>query len=317
MWYADATGAEQAYSSVILGGTRVFAFTGRGGGSIAIDAGGNGDVSQTNTVWTGNETASFGSPVSHKSKLYVVSSGVVTVVDGKTGDKIDQIRLQGAQRTGGRFGSLDYPSPIVVGDRMFYLNGSGQMFVFSLADELKQVAVNRVTADKESFGGSPAISDGRLILRSDKHLYCVADKGEAAKPSENAIAKTDGDAGGGRGGFGGGERGPGGAGERGENNRGGGGEGGNRRFDPMSIFTARDANKDGKLTADELAGSPMADRMKQLDKDGDKAVTQDEFRTGISTVFGGGRGGGGGGGNYRGTGKDTRPDRPQRPELAG
>ena len=38
----------------------------------------------------------------------------------------------------------------------------------------------------------------------------------------------------------------------------------------MSLFTGRDANKDGKLTADELAGNPMTERMMQLDKDGDK-----------------------------------------------
>ena len=76
-WYADATGAQQAYSSVVFDGSRVYAFTGRGGGSIAIDAGGSGDVSESNTVWEGSITASFASPVRHESKLYVVSRGVV------------------------------------------------------------------------------------------------------------------------------------------------------------------------------------------------------------------------------------------------
>lgn len=92
------------------------------------------------------------------------------------------------------------------------------------------------------------------------------------------------------------------------------GAGGNRRFDPMSFFNGMDANKDGKLTADELAG-PMADRMKQLDKDGDMAVTQEEFRSGLSTLFSRGRGGGGRG-SYGGQREDDRPKRPQRPELA-
>ena len=82
----------------------------------------------------------------------------------------------------------------------------------------------------------------------------------------------------------------------------------------MSIFNGRDANKDGKLTANELAGSPLADRMEQLDKDGNKEITQEEFRSGMSTMFRGGRGGGRGP-NYGG-GRDTRPERPQRPELA-
>jgi outer membrane protein assembly factor BamB len=90
----------------------------------------------------------------------------------------------------------------------------------------------------------------------------------------------------------------------------------------MSIFNGRDANQDGKLTAEELEGSPMAARFGQLDKDGDKAVSAEEFRSGISTLFGGNRGGnrggggGGGGGRYRG-GQDNRPERPQRPSSEG
>ena len=52
---------------------------------------------------------------------------------------------------------------------------------------------------RESFGGSPAVSDGRLIVRSSKHLYCVTDKGETVKPSERVIAKTDANAGADRG----------------------------------------------------------------------------------------------------------------------
>ncbi len=296
-WFANATGAQQAYASVILNGKRVLAFTGRGGGSIAIDAGGSGDVSTTNTVWTGGETTGFASPVGHKSKVYVVTSGVVTVVDETTGEKVKQLRLAGAQQTGGRFGSLDYPSPVVVGDRMFYMNGSGQMFVFDLTAELKQVAVNRVTSDAETFWGSPAISDGRLVFRSSKHLYCVTDKGETVKPEDTVVAKADEDAT--------------------PAAPGGGGFGGNGRFDPISMFKGIDTDSDGKVTEKELEGNRMADRLKTLDKDGDKIITQEEFSSGISTVFSRGGGGGGGGGGYQGQGKDTRPDRPQRPELAG
>jgi outer membrane protein assembly factor BamB len=293
-WYASATGAQQAYASVVLDGKRVYAFTGRGGGSIALDAGGSGDVSKTNTVWTGNETTSFASPVRHKSKLYVVANGVVTAVDAKTGDRVQQLRLRGVKKTGGRFGSLDYPSPVVVGDKMYYLNGSGQMYVFALEDELKQVAVNQVTADKETFWGSPAVSNGRVVIRSAKFLYCVADKGEKVDPKDTFIAKADDTA-------------------AAPPSRAGGG-GGNRRFDPLSMFNGMDRNKDGKVTMDELEGNRMADRLKTLDKDGDKAISKTEFTTGISTLFS--RSGGGGGGNYS-RGKDTRPDRPQRPESAG
>jgi hypothetical protein len=93
----------------------------------------------------------------------------------------------------------------------------------------------------------------------------------------------------------------------------GGVTGGNRRFDPMSIFSGRDTNKDGRLTAAELAGGPMAERMKQLDKDGDDAISQEEFRSGLSALFSRGRGGSG---SYGGIREDTRPTRPQVPKLA-
>ena len=185
-------------------------------------------------------------------------------------------------------GSLDYPSPVVVGNRMFYLNGSGQMFVFAVGDELKQIAINQVTADKEDFRGTPAVSNGRMVLRSGKYLYCVADKGETVKPDEDLIAEADDETGGRPGGRPGGE---------------------GRRFDPMRMFNGMDENKDGKVTEVELEGNRMADRLKTLDKDGDKAISQEEFRTGISSLFSRG-------GNYGGQGEDTRPDRRQRPEDA-
>ena len=60
---------------------------------------------------------------------------VVDLLSVETGKKVKQARLSGARQTGGRFGSLDYPSPVVVGDRMFYLNGSGQMYVFALGEK--------------------------------------------------------------------------------------------------------------------------------------------------------------------------------------
>lgn len=316
-WFAKATNAQQSYSSVVTDGERIFAMTGRGGGSVAVDAGGNGDVSKTKTVWEGKDTASFSTPVGHGSKLYSVSRGVMTVVDQSNGKSVTKFRLRGAKQTGGRFGSLDYASPIVVGDRLFYLNGSGQMFVFDLKDELKQVAVNQVTNEKETFWGSPAVSDGKLLLRSSKHLYCVTDKGETVTADEPVVAAAEPEEeAGGRGSRGGGA----GAGRPGAGGQGAGrqGAGGGRRFDPISIFNGIDQDKDGKVTEKELEGHRMADRLMTLDKDGDKVISTEEFRAGIGSLFRRGGGGGrAGGGRPGGRGNSNRPDRPQRPEMAG
>ena len=61
----------------------------------------------------------------------------------------------------------------------------------------------------------------------------------------------------------------------------------------------------------------MAERLKTLDKDGDDLISKEEFRTGIGSLFSRSGGSGSGGGGSYGRGKDTRPDRPQRPQMAG
>ena len=176
-WYADATSSAQAYTSVVAEGTRIFACSGQGGGSLALDLSRNGGITKADAAWTSTVSATYASPALRQSKLYVISRGVLSVVDAKSGDRIQQIRLRGAKRTGNaRFGSLDYASPVVVGDRLFYLCASGQMFVFRIGDdEASLLSVNELTPEKEVFWGSPAVSDGRMVIRSSRHIYCVAD----------------------------------------------------------------------------------------------------------------------------------------------
>jgi hypothetical protein len=293
-WYADATDARQSYASVVLDGNRVYAVTSRGGGSIAVDAGGSGNISESNTVWTGRDTGGYASPVQHGSKLYVISRGMVTAVDAKSGERVQRLRLQGADQTGGRFGSLDYPSPIVIGDHMYYMNGSGQMFVFALGDEMELVSVNRVTPDKEIFWGSPAVSNDALVMRSQQHLYCVTDKGERVNPDDNLASNVE-------------------ATEATEEQPADGRRGG-QRIDPMAMFNRMDTNEDGKLTEDELEGNRMADRLMTLDKDSNQEISSEEFRSGIASLFT--RRGGGGGRRGGGGRENTRPERPQRPGSA-
>ncbi|MEL6898891.1 MAG: hypothetical protein AAFP90_22555, partial [Planctomycetota bacterium] len=95
------------------------------------------------------------------------------------------------------------------------------------------------------------------------------------------------------------------------------------------IFNGLDQNKDGKVAISELEGNRMADRLKTLDADGDESISQEEFTSGMRTLFSGGRGGRGGGGGRPGGGRPggggrygggnapQRPDRPQRPATEG
>lgn len=189
-WYSEAMAGDQFNSSVVASGTTVFAVEGRGGGSIAVRAGGKGDVSKTHTVWAGNDSSRFGTPIVHENRVYFFSGSVATCIDATTGDSIFQGRLTGgsggssdrggnsggSRFGGGRgFGGSDYSSPVMANGNIYYTQGSGNTFVIKAGHEYEQLAVNRVTEDTESFGATPAISNGELFLRSNRHLYSIAE----------------------------------------------------------------------------------------------------------------------------------------------
>lgn len=62
----------------------------------------------------------------------------------------------------------------------------------------------------------------------------------------------------------------------------GGSEGGARpAFDPLAMFQRMDANSDGKLAPDEWS-ERFKERAPSLDKDGDGAISREEFQTGFA-----------------------------------
>lgn len=189
LWYCEASEAEQAHASAVTDGQRVYAFSGRGGGAVAVRGGGKDNVTQSNIAWKAKQTSSFGSPILYEGKVYLVTSDVITTFDTATGAEVGaKLRLRGQSDNvgpteqagrggrggrGGGFGNTDYASPIIADGKLYYVKGSGETFVIELGDELKQLSANLVTTDGESFGGTPAVSDGRMFFRSNKHLYCV------------------------------------------------------------------------------------------------------------------------------------------------
>lgn len=299
-WYCEGAKGRSFCSSPVSDGDVVYAIEGQTGTSIAVRAGGQGDVTKSHVLWTGRDSARFGSPIVRQGRIYSFANGVVNVIDATTGERLHRSRLEGG---GGESGGGDYASPIFADGKFYMVRRSGDTFVLQGDEKLDPLAVNRLTDESEDFSATPAASDGDLFIRSDKHLYCVAAMGHDVPETVTASRDAKSDAGAGadpvarRGGEGGRQR---------RGNRGPGGRGGGGGFDPSSIFKRRDANSDGKLSGDEVP-ERMRSRMEQLDSDKDGALTLDEFRSGMGRMFGGrGRGG-----NPR----EGKPDRPQRPKM--
>ncbi len=193
-WFCPATEDDQYSSSVVVAGNTVYAVGGRGGGSVAVKAGGKDDVSGSHVVWKGRDSVRFSTPVVYDGKMFIVADGIVACLDAATGKEIFQSRLStgrtaasseanrgtggggagGGGRRGGGMGGGDYASPIIADGKVYHLTRGGDMHVFAVADEFKPIAVNRVTSDSEDFSATPAVSEGAIYIRSNKHLYCIA-----------------------------------------------------------------------------------------------------------------------------------------------
>ncbi len=93
-WYADGVNSRNAQVSAVLGDDNIVYATGEE--AVAIRAGGEGDVSNVNTVWEGRVRPRYATPVVVDGYLFSVSGSVFECLDAKTGERVFQERLPGA-----------------------------------------------------------------------------------------------------------------------------------------------------------------------------------------------------------------------------
>jgi outer membrane protein assembly factor BamB len=172
-------------STPVVHGGMVYVMT--NAGSFAIRAGGRGDETTTPKRWEAAAGPRISSPVFHDGHLYYSNDGhLCTCIDAHTGKTVYKERLGS--------GGDCYASPIVADGRIYYVGRDRGTFVLAAKPEYELLAHNKIEADGSVFNGSPAVSDGRLYLRSDKHLYCIGTK-ESAKRTAGRKERSSGNAG--------------------------------------------------------------------------------------------------------------------------
>ena len=141
-------------------------YTFHGDGKTAIKAGGRGDVTATHKVWATPGGARISSPVYHDGHLYWTPDGHgANCADARTGKSVYREVL-------GKGGDC-YASPVLADGRIYYLSRTMGTYVVAAKPEYELLAHNKIEDDKSAFNGSPAVSGGKLFLRSDKYLYCI------------------------------------------------------------------------------------------------------------------------------------------------
>jgi outer membrane protein assembly factor BamB len=144
----------------------LYVVNGKSGDVYAVRPGGKGDVTDSHMAWHTERRGGrdLPSPILVDDCLVVISmTGIATAYDAHGGEELWKERL------GGNFSG----SPVASGGLVWALAENGEVLVIKPKD-FELVAHNQFGAgDDEIFRSSIAISDGRLLIRSDRSLYCV------------------------------------------------------------------------------------------------------------------------------------------------
>jgi outer membrane protein assembly factor BamB len=167
LWECDSV-RDYVCPSVIAHQGVVFVSGGRSPYTLAIRAGGRGDVSDTHKVWDLRKATKVPTPIYHDGHLYWIDQkGMAVCVDAKTGDVVyqERLRIDGA-------GDRVYASLVEAGGKLYAVTRSDGTIVFGAGKEFREIARNRLD-DESVFNGTPAVLDGTLLIRSDRYLYCI------------------------------------------------------------------------------------------------------------------------------------------------
>jgi outer membrane protein assembly factor BamB len=130
---------------------------------LAIRAGGRGDVTKSHRVWAFDNGPDVPTPVTDGTHVYVVTDkGIAWCLDLKTGRP-----LYGPERL--KPGTYS-ASPVLADGRIYVTNEDGVTSVLEAGPSFKLLAENALD---EYTLSSPAISNGRIFLRTEKHLYSI------------------------------------------------------------------------------------------------------------------------------------------------
>jgi outer membrane protein assembly factor BamB len=148
----------------------VYVTGGRRPQTVAIRAGGRGDVTETHLLWEKKKCSKVPSPLFHDGLLYWVGNrGIACCFEAETGELVyeERLRIRGG-------GDKVYASLVLADGKLYAVSRVGGTVVLAVGREFKELARNDL-GDESVFNATPVVSDGTLLLRSDRFLYCIGE----------------------------------------------------------------------------------------------------------------------------------------------
>jgi len=128
---------------------------------LAIKPDGQGDVTNSHVVWQTTKGAYYvPSPVCTDDYLFTtMTNGQVHCLEVATGNIVWTENL-----------GKQYSSPVLANGLVYMPNDEGTITVIKPGVTFEAIAKNSIG---EKMNASPAISNGKIYLRGDKHIYCI------------------------------------------------------------------------------------------------------------------------------------------------
>ncbi|HZI50316.1 MAG TPA: PQQ-binding-like beta-propeller repeat protein [Terriglobia bacterium] len=162
LWYVNETNRFPIPVATQQDGIILLSRGYRSGPYMAIRPGGKGDVAGSHVVWKVPTGAPYiSSIIQYDGLIYMIGDvGVATVVDAKTGARVWQERIGGVYSA----------SPIAGDGKVYFFSENGETIVLSAGRAPDILARNKIDG---RVLGSPAISGGRMFIRSDNTLFAI------------------------------------------------------------------------------------------------------------------------------------------------
>ncbi len=162
LWYLPGLEGNRTITGPTVADGMVYATCGMRKDLVAVKLGGTGELPQSAVAWrTTKNSPDSPTPVVWKGLLFVVSDdGIARCLDAKSGEEKWNKRLPGDYKA----------SPLVADGRVYFANLKGQCTVIAASAKFEKLAENSLD---DGIIASPAVSDGKLFVRTRKALYCL------------------------------------------------------------------------------------------------------------------------------------------------
>jgi outer membrane protein assembly factor BamB len=164
LWRCRGLG-DLVYTNALVGSGHVVAMSGYGGPAIGMrlpGPGETGDLTDTHRLWVvAKNLQRVGSGVIAGDHAYVLNEpGVAECIELGTGKQVWKERAS----------NMSWGSMVLAGDKIYVTDQSGQTVVMRAAPKFELLHENELG---EMTRASPAVSEGRIFIRTYGHLYCI------------------------------------------------------------------------------------------------------------------------------------------------